>query len=111
MANSRLRGATFEREIVNALRDALGVECKRNLDQWRDGGDDIKLAPYSIECKRRAKIALYEWWEQATKSAGDRLRPVLMIRADRKQTLVVMDFEEFVRLAREEIVSESRQSS
>jgi len=111
MANSRLRGATFEREIVNALRESLGVDCKRNLDQWRDGGDDIKLPPYSIECKRRKSIAVYEWWEQAVKSAGEKLRPVLMIRADRKETLVVMSLEEFCRLVREEIVShpESRQ--
>lgn len=107
---SRARGAGFEREIVNALRDSLGVDCKRNLDQVRDGGDDIKLAPYSIECKRRARIAIYDWWEQAVKSAGKDLRPVLMVRADRKQTLVVISLDEFLRLAREEIVSESRQS-
>lgn len=111
MANSRLRGATFEREIVTELRDRLGVQCKRNLDQWRDGGDDIKLEPYAIECKRRKTIAVYDWWEQAVKSAGNRLRPILMIRADRKETLVVISLDEFCKLAREEIVShpESRQ--
>lgn len=101
---SRHRGVQFERDIINALRDTLGVDCKRNLEQWRSGGDDIDLPPYSIECKRRATIATYEWWKQACESAETKKRiPILIIRADRKEPLVVMDLPEFMRLIREEI--------
>jgi hypothetical protein len=102
--SSRAKGAAFEREIVNALRDYLGVDCRRNLEQTRSGGEDIILKPYSIECKRRANMALYEWWDQAVTSAKrSNLRPVMVLRADRKDALVVMDFQEFCRLVREEI--------
>lgn len=106
--NSRNKGASFERDIINALRDSLGVECKRNLEQWRSGGDDIDLPPYSIECKRRATIAMYEWWNQACKSAESAKRiPILVIKADRKEPLVVMDLQEFMRLIREEVIPAS----
>jgi len=106
--NSRNKGAQFERDIINALRDNLGVQCKRNLEQWRSGGDDIDLAPYSIECKRRANIAIYEWWEQACKSAEAKRRiPILVVKADRKETLVCMDLQEFMRLIREEVIPAS----
>jgi Holliday junction resolvase len=102
--SSRAKGAAFEREIVNALRDYLGVDCRRNLEQTRSGGEDIILKPYSIECKRRANMALYEWWDQAVTSAKrSNLRPVMVLRADRKDALVVMDFQVFCRLVREEI--------
>ena len=56
MPNSRTKGATFEREVVNIIKEVLGEQVKRNLDQWRDGGHDIALGPYMIECKRRASI-------------------------------------------------------
>lgn len=101
---SRYRGIQFERDIINALKDTLGVECKRNLEQWRSGGDDIDLPPYSIECKRRATIATYEWWKQACDSAEAKKRiPILIMKADRKEPLVVMDLQEFMRLIREEV--------
>ena len=102
--NSRNKGATFEREVIKAFKDYLGVDCKRNLEQWRSGGDDIELPPYSIECKRRSKIAIYDWWDQACKSAdAKKMQPILIVRADREETLVVMDLREFIRLIREEV--------
>ena len=32
MVNGRNKGANFERETANALRDELGIGFKRNLD-------------------------------------------------------------------------------
>ena len=32
MPNSRTKGAAFEREIVNIIKEALGEQVKRNLD-------------------------------------------------------------------------------
>jgi hypothetical protein len=104
MVNSRNKGAGFERDIINAFKEFLGVDCKRNLEQWRSGGDDIDLPPYSIECKRRATIAIYDWWHQACDSAEAKKRvPILIVKADRKKPLVVMDLREFMKLIREEV--------
>jgi len=89
MADSRTKGASFEREVCNWLRDWFGGEARRNLTQYqvRDEGD-IVYEPFLIECKRYAKGNWHPhaWWEQvltASKSAG--LLPLLIYRFDRQK--------------------------
>jgi len=36
--SQRTKGASFERDIVHVLQDALGIQVERNLNQTRDGG-------------------------------------------------------------------------
>ena len=101
--SQRDKGASFERETCSLLNDELGVDVGRNLGQSRDGGDDITLGKYRIECKRRASIALYEWWEQVNKAANVGEIPVLAIRADRKERLWVIDDKTMMMFLRGEI--------
>jgi len=101
--SQRDKGAAFERETCSLLNDELGVDVGRNLGQSRDGGDDITLGKYRIECKRRASIALYEWWEQVNKAAKVGEIPVLAIRADRKERLWVIDDKTMMMFLRGEI--------
>lgn len=97
--NSRNKGAGYEREIANKFSEYLGADVKRNLDQSRDGGADISLPPYLIECKRRARIIVYEWIEQATKAAKPvNMVPVVVCRADRQDDLVIMRLSDFLPL-------------
>ena len=85
------RGADYEREICATLSDHLGTKVKRILSQARDGGADIEVPPFLIECKRRRKIAVYEWLEQAQAATEgtDRI-PVVVCRADRKESIVIL---------------------
>lgn len=94
--NNRRRGQDGEREIVALIREDFGISHKgRNLDQVRDGGSDVSLGPWMIEVKRRKKLAgLYEWTAEADLAA---------VRADGKGWLVVMPWELFAKLAREEV--------
>ena len=85
----RTKGAEFERAVVMTLR-ARGYDAKRNLDQTRDGGGDINLPAYLIECKRRAKISVYEWLEQAQKAAQEHQIPVVVARADHKDAIAIL---------------------
>lgn len=62
-------------QFSQAARDALGVV---------------------IECKARASIAAYEWYEQATGHGNH--EPVLVMKADRKKPLAVVDAEWLFRL-------------
>ena len=102
--SQRTKGANGEREIVHIIRDELGIECHRNLDQTRDGGADIFLNPYRIEVKRRRRIAnLYEWMQQAEDSCQTGERPVVAFRADGKGWLAVVPLTHFLSLIREEI--------
>ena len=102
--SQRIKGAAGEREVVHIIRDTLGIECHRNLDQVRDGGADIFLKPYRIEVKRRARIGLvYDWISQAEKACAIGERPVVAFRSDGKGWLAVVPLTHFLSLIREEI--------
>jgi hypothetical protein len=107
----RDKGATFEREIANELSQLVGRKVQRNIGQVRDGGDDITLPPYRFECKRRASIAVYQWLDQCAeacanadppysmallpKTVENANIPIVVARADHRQSIVVMNWETF----------------
>ena len=100
----RDKGATFEREIANDLSADFGITVKRHIGQARDGGEDINVPPFVIECKRRQGIAVYEWLHQceaACKELGQ--IPVVVARADREEPIVILRYSDFKKLAREEV--------
>tara|TARA_R100000808_G_scaffold16589_1_gene37394 strand:+ start:625 stop:1035 length:411 start_codon:yes stop_codon:yes gene_type:complete len=122
MADSRNKGAAFERQIVrrlNAFFDECGaaVQCKRNLDQYQSNNlCDIEIPGYAIECKAYKSGWWFApaWWKQVVTAANDKT-PVLVwkfnnkpirvtvpiyalnesLERDNEQT-VVMDFDHFL---------------
>ena len=67
-------------------------------------GEDIWLSsfireklPISIEAKSRAKLMVYDFYDQAERNSGD-YEPVVVLKADRKKPLVLVDFEYFLGL-------------
>lgn len=103
-ATQRNKGARGEREVCALIEEHLGVKAVRNLDQTREGGADIKLSPYCLEVKRRARIGLiYDWMAQARKECSDEERPIVICRADGKEWLAVLPIDELFRLIREEL--------
>lgn len=102
--NNRLRGMAGEREACDLLHSEFGVAAKRNLNQSRDGGDDIlHCGPVAVEVKRQKKLAIRRWMEQAEASCDTRL-PIVMCRedGDRKDWLVILRWQDARRLLREE---------
>lgn len=98
------RGASYEREVCKALSDALGSKVTRVLGQARDGGSDIDLGPFLIECKRRRKIAVYEWMDQAKTSVcltGQ--MPVVVCRGDGKESLAIFRLDDAIKLMQNEL--------
>ena len=92
----RTKGATFEREIANAL----GV--KRNIGQARDGGNDIDYPPFTIECKRYQKLMFRPAWMRQALAActPERPTPVVITRGDGTEAMVVMRFTDWQGLVR-----------
>ena len=82
-ASQRTKGATAERELAAILSDLLGVVCKRQLGQERDGGCDIKLGRARIQVKRHEVLSVPAWWRQAVADAADGV-PVLAWRQSGK---------------------------
>ena len=71
MTDSRKKGAVFERQSVNYIKDHLGESLpelpKRNLSQYQVKGEaDIVIPGWSIECKAYASGATYKeaWWNR-----------------------------------------------
>ena len=91
MTNGRVKGANFERELARMIYDELGVQTKRDLEQYRasDHGDLIGLDGWTIEAKRYAHNAggnfKPEWWKQVTSAANAHgTEPVLIYKYDRQ---------------------------
>jgi hypothetical protein len=60
-----------------ALSNFKSDILKRIYDGWSD------------ECKSRAKIAVYDWWEKTVRQSGS-AKPVLHIKANNKEILTII---------------------
>ena len=127
MVNGRNKGASFEREVANMLRDELGIGFKRDLEQYRDGAHadlipDDPAFPFTLELKRYKDGPIGgapAWWEQVKVAAErEQKMPCLIYKYDRKPIRCVMplsavmdagegqietDFETFCFIAREKM--------
>ena len=101
--SQRTKGAGYEREIVTALRETLGVDARRNLSQTRDSGADILLGKFVIECKRRASISIYQWMDQAEDSCNINQVPIVVCRGDGRESLVILNLTDFLPLLGNEL--------
>ena len=119
MADSRNKGASFEREVAKLLLLELGITFKRDLRQYQeaDHGDlipDNLAFPFELELKRYADGPISgtnKWWQQVTTAAAKTgKRPALIYRYDRQPIRCVVElqgvrcnisFEDFCYLARE----------
>jgi hypothetical protein len=109
---SRQRGATYEREVAKEIFENLGVRIKRNLVQYQEANQgDLLLGDYLIECKRRRKIAVYEWMDQAEAACRIDQTPIVAMRADGEESLAVMYLSDLLKLLREEIPPDPEQDS
>lgn len=102
------------RKVQQLVRDAL-LKLFPNLEpddiksvSMGASGEDILLSPaarkkipYSIECKSRSKIGIYAMYEQAEANSGKH-EPLLIIKADRKKPLAVVDMDHFMKLIKEQ---------
>jgi hypothetical protein len=108
--SQRTKGAVYEREIVDILK-AAGYDAARNLQQTRDGGGDIIVDKYLFECKRRARLSVYEWMDQASKACDVYHKPVVVTRADRRENLAILNFTHLLDLIRELEYEKAKASS
>ena len=92
---ARVKGASFEREIVNWHKER-GVDAERiPLSGAMKGNyaSDIKLGPQlalTAECKRRAR-AYQDLYDALDQDNSD----MLFVRKDRERTLVVLPLETY----------------
>jgi hypothetical protein len=95
----RLKGANGEREFFKWLSSWAGYPVKRKLGQAREGGRDGDLGLLVIEVKRRARISVLRWLEQAEASVAHAHDiPIVAMREDNGRWMVVLNAEDFFSL-------------
>ena len=87
--------------ILNTFDDYLEPDDCTSRSMGASG-EDILLSPrarqylpFSIECKFRKKVAIYDYYEQAVANSEE-YEPLLFIKANNKKPLAVVDAEYFV---------------
>lgn len=89
--SERTKGAAAEREVFKIIREATGIELKRNLEQYQDTGSDAHIHGFCIEIKRQEALKLKSWWKQVCEEAVNHQEiPVLIYRQSNQPWRVVL---------------------
>lgn len=105
--NSRDKGANFERSVARMFRE-YGYEAHRTAQHKGNTGDaaDVEGDYYGIhiEAKAYKRIAVYSWIKQAIRDAkaeGKGNKPVVIMKQNYSEPLVLMRFDDWIELFRE----------
>lgn len=100
--NSRDKGARFERDLANKLKE-YGFNTRRGC-QFSQGSfgltnaDVIGIAGLHIEAKHVETLNLFKAMEQSRRDAKDGEIPVVIHKKNRTPILVTLDLENFIEL-------------
>ncbi len=104
--SAKAKGKLLEKEIAKKIIEAFSLSSDDvRTTVGSETGADVKLSakartkfPFSLECKRRAKMdTIYGFYEQAQKHYPE-LIPAVVLRADYKEPLIMLNFDYFLTL-------------
>lgn len=98
--NSRNKGAAGERELAKKLRE-FGFAGARRGQQYcgiQGDADVVGLPLLHLEVKRVERLNLYSAMEQSKRDAKKDEIPTVMHRKNRKDWLVTLELEPFMKL-------------
>jgi hypothetical protein len=93
-------------EILATFPDLTGDDV-RSVSMGASGCDILlsplakKRFPYSVECKNLARVAIYSLFEQSVSNTANNTRPLLVIKQNRSEPLVVLTLKDFMDLIKE----------
>jgi hypothetical protein len=105
-SSAKAKGRNLQKLVVDLILKTFPVLEPDDVvsTSMGAGGEDIKLSPaarkilpLSIECKNQEKLNLYSAWEQ-TKANAKGFSPVLVIKKNRTEPLVVITLDHFLSL-------------
>jgi len=105
-ASAKAKGRSLAKKIVGWLV-RLGGLSDKDVHATNSGvtGKDITFSqvgasiwPFAIECKKHAAFAVYQHYDQAASNAEEGEQPLLIIEANRREPLVVVDAQWFFRM-------------
>ncbi len=101
-ASAKQKGRLFQQKVRDLILEAfpkLEPDDVRSTSMGAQGEDVVLspaarlLFPYQVECKAKARAQVYTWFEQAKTHGGS--EPLVFVKQDRKQPLVIMDAAHF----------------
>ena len=104
-SSAKAKGRKLQQFVAKAILDL--IPSLENDDVKSTGmgqpGEDVQMSPaarkklpITIECKARKNIAVYSYYDQAVENAPPGMEPIVVIKADRKKPLVVVDAKFFL---------------
>jgi len=121
--NSKRKGATGERELLEILHEHGINNAVRNDQRWEGGRENPDISasyqgiPLHIECKRVERLNLYNAICQAVSDSAGKTFPVVVHRMNRQPWIVSFRLDDFFKFvsgqighpkrAREDITAES----
>lgn len=103
----KAKGRKLQQKIRDDIMNAhnLSENDVRSISMGAQGCDVLlsdnaqKVFPYGIECKAQEKISIPSWWKQTTENANKcNLNPLLIFKQSRKDILVCLKWEDFLKL-------------
>lgn len=105
--SAKAKGRKLQQWVVDKLLTTNPELSKDDVRSTSMGaqGEDVQLSPaarkmfpYQVECKNKATFSVYKDYEQGCTHGNH--QPLLVIKADRKRPLVLVDAEYFFELTR-----------
>ena len=102
-SSAKDKGRNLQKYVATVLQELLNLhpdDCKST--SMGAQGCDVQLSvaaqeklPVAIECKSYAKIAVYNWWKQAVSNTKKNQYPMLVIKQNHSNPLIVIDLDFF----------------
>ena len=106
-SSAKQKGRLLQQAVRDKILEKFPHLTERDVKSTSMGaqGADIQLSEagfskfsYEIECKNLAKIAVYNYYEQAT--THGKAEPLVVIKQNRSKPLAIVDLEHFIDLVR-----------
>lgn len=107
--SAKAKGRNLQKRVRDAILEAYPDLTDRDVRSTSMGasGVDILLSesgvsrfPYSVECKNRARMAIYDLWADTVDNVADGTHPLLVVKMNGKEPLAVVSLQHFMELTR-----------
>ena len=110
--SAKAKGRRLQQQFRELLIEELGIHPEDiESRSMGAGGEDLIMAraarekfPYSIECKNVEKLNVWEAYKQAKENSKEH-EPVVVMKKNNHNTLVVLDAEHFVKIHKDSNLS------
>lgn len=112
-SSCKAKGRNLQNIVAKALDEKYNYDPEKQYFNFRpalmgESGEDIKVIElidaykcpfgWSIECKNQENWSIAQWWKQAVANTKKDRKPLLVIKKNHHEPLVVMRFSDWLEL-------------